>query len=54
MQELDRMDPNPYPDSRLTDNDMIRRIIYPPVASLKEKDVNNLRCNPNLLSHLFY
>ncbi len=29
----------------LSVNDMLRRSIHQPVASLHEKDVNNLRCN---------
>jgi len=36
----------------LSGKDMLRRSIQQPVASLKEKDVNYLRCNPNLYTHL--
>ena len=32
----------------LSVNDMLRRSIHQPVASLHEKDVNNLRCNRRL------
>ena len=38
--ELDSRDPNSYPNSQLTGNDMLHRSIRQPVASLKEKDVN--------------